>query len=106
MDAQLGRVLAELEKQGMVDDTIIVLWGDHGWKLGDYGCWNKHTSFELDTDVPLIYSGPGIPKGVRFKGLVEFVDIYPTLADSCGIGVPDHCEGVSSTPLFANPSAP
>ncbi len=60
VDAQLGRVLNELDKQGLRDDTIIVLWGDHGWKLGDYGTWCKHTNFELDTHVPLIYSGPGI----------------------------------------------
>lgn len=106
IDAQLGRVLAELDRQGLRDDTIIVLWGDHGWKLGDYGCWNKHTNFELDTHVPLIYSGPGIPKGQRTKALVEYVDIYPTLAEYCGLGVPKHCEGLSSVALFSNPSKP
>ena len=105
IDAQLGRVLDELDQQGLREDTIIVLWGDHGWKLGDYGTWCKHTNFELDTHVPLIYSGPGIPRGVRSKALVEYVDIYPTLADWCGIGVPEHCEGLSMLPLFSDPCA-
>jgi iduronate 2-sulfatase len=106
VDAQLGRVLDELDKQGLRNDTIIVLWGDHGWKLGDYGTWCKHTNFELDTHVPLIYSGPGIPRGARSKALVEYVDIYPTLADWCGLSVPDHCEGLSMLPLFSNPAQP
>jgi iduronate 2-sulfatase len=106
IDAQIGRVLDELDKQGLLESTLIVLWGDHGWKLGDYGSWNKHTNFELDTHVPLIYSGPGVPKGKRSEALVEYVDIYPTLADACGLGVPDACEGVSSVPLFDDPSRP
>ncbi|MFT5127376.1 MAG: iduronate 2-sulfatase [Rhodothermales bacterium] len=103
VDAQIGRVLAELEAQGLRDDTLIVLWGDHGWKLGDYGDWCKHTNFELDTHVPLIYSGPGVPKGKRSKALVEFVDIFPTLAEACGLDIPD-CDGLSSVPLFKDPA--
>ncbi|QEG35951.1 sulfatase [Bythopirellula goksoeyrii] len=102
-DAQLGRVLAELDRQGLREDTLIVLWGDHGWKLGDYGDWCKHTNFELDTHVPLIYSGPGVPRGKRSKALVEFVDIFPTLAECCGLDIPQ-CDGLSLVPLFADPS--
>ncbi|VGO23156.1 sulfatase [Pontiella sulfatireligans] len=105
IDAQLGRVLAELDKQGLREDTIIVLWGDHGWKLGDYGDWCKHTNFELDTHVPLIYSGLGVPAGKRSAALVEFVDIFPTLAEACGLEVPE-CDGLSSVPLFKDPSKP
>ena len=106
IDAQLGRILEELDQQGLRENTLIVFWGDHGWKLGDYGCWAKHTNFELDTHVPLIYSGPGIAKGQRSKALVEYVDIFPTLADACGIGVPETCDGISSVPLFTDPSKP
>lgn len=103
MDAQLGKVLDELEKQGMRENTIVVLWGDHGWKLGEYGDWCKHTNFELDTHVPFIYSGEGIPRGKRTKALVEYVDIFPTLADYCGLP-PVKSEGLSSVPLFADPA--
>ena len=104
IDAQLGRVLAELDRQGLRENTIVVLWGDHGWKLGEYGSWCKHTNFELDTHVPLIYCGQGIPAGKRSRALVEYVDIFPTLADYCGLGVPEECEGLSSAPLFADPA--
>ncbi len=106
IDAQIGRVLEELDKQGLRENTIIVLWSDHGFKLGEYGDWCKHTNFELDTRVPLIYSGPGIPEGKRSSALVEYVDIYPTLAQWCGLSIPVHCEGVSSMPLFADPTLP
>jgi len=106
IDAQLGRVIAELEKRGLYEDTVVVLWGDHGWKLGEYGDWCKHTNFELDTHVPLIYRGEGIPKGKRSKALVEYVDIFPTLSDYCGIGVPAGLEGASSVPLFKDPDRP
>jgi iduronate 2-sulfatase len=104
IDAQLGRVLDELDKQGLRKNTIIVLWGDHGWKLGEYGDWCKHTNFELDAHVPLIYSGPGIPAGARSDALVEYIDMYPTLTQWCGLGIPTHCEGLSMLPLFDNPS--
>ena len=106
VDAQVGRVLDELDRQGLRESTIIVFWSDHGWKLGDYGDWCKHTNFELDTHVPLIYSGPGIPSGARSKALVEYIDIYPTLTQWCGLETPQSCEGKSSIPLFADPSLP
>lgn len=106
VDAQIGRVLAELDRQGLRDNTLIVFWGDHGWKLGEYGDWCKHTNFELDTHVPLIFSGSGIPNGTRSQALVEYIDIYPTLAEFCGLKTPKQCEGRSVTPLFANPSQP
>jgi len=105
IDAQLGRILDELQKQGLLENTLVVLWGDHGWKLGEYGDWCKHTNFELDTHVPMIYCGPGVPEGKRSKALVEYVDIFPTLADACGLDVPD-VEGISSVPLFKDPSRP
>lgn len=106
VDAQIGRVLAELDRQGLRENTIIVFWSDHGWKLGEYGDWCKHTNFELDTHVPLIFSGSSIPRGKRSTALVEYIDIYPTLAQWCGLTIPKSCEGASLLPVFADPSLP
>ena len=106
IDTLIGRVLAELDRLKLREDTVIVLWGDHGWKLGEYGAWCKHTNFELDTHVPMLFAGPGVPAGARTGGLSEFVDIYPTLCELCGLPVPAHCEGTSLVPLMAEPKRP
>lgn len=104
MDAQLGKVIAELDRLGLRDDTIIILWGDHGWKLGEYDAWCKHTNVELDTHAPLIISVPGQKTaGKHTDALVEFVDIYPSLAELCGLPKPGHLEGTSFAPLVKNP---
>lgn len=104
IDAQIGRVVAELEVQGLRDDTIIVLWGDHGWKLGEHDSWCKHTNFEIDTNAPLLISAPGMANaGQTTHALTEFVDIYPTLCELTGLAKPDHLEGLSFTPLMKNP---
>ena len=106
-DALVGKVLGELDRLGLRNNTVIILWGDHGWKLGDYGAWCKHTNFELDTHVPLILSVPGQKTvGRRTQALVEFVDIFPTLAELCGLEVPAACEGASMVPLVADPNRP
>ena len=103
-DAQIGIVLDALEKEGIADHTIIVLWGDHGWKLGDHEEWGKHTNFEIDTRVPLIISLPGQKTaGQKTRSLVEFVDVYPTLADLCGLPKPD-VDGVSLKAVLENPA--
>jgi arylsulfatase A-like enzyme len=105
MDAQLGRVLDELDRLGLAEKTIIVLWGDHGWKLGEHGAWCKHTNVENDTNAPLLMMVPGItPGGKRTEALVEFVDIYPTLAELCGLPLPEHLEGTSLVPVLQVPS--
>lgn len=107
MDAQLGRVLAELDRLGLRDSTIIILWGDHGWKLGEHDRWCKHSNVENDTNAPLILSVPGMPSaGEHTDALVEFVDIYPTLADLAGLEKPGHLEGTSAAPLIADPNQP
>lgn len=107
MDAQAGRLLDALDSLGLREDTAIVLWGDHGWKLGDYGAWCKHTNLEIDTRAPLILSVPGQRnRGVASNALVEFVDVYPTLAEVCGLPAPEHCEGLSMKPLTDNPARP
>ena len=104
LDAQVERLLGELDRLGLRENTVVVLWGDHGWKLGDYGAWCKHTNFELDTHVPLILSVPGQKNAGGATGaLVEYVDVYPTLAEACGLSVPAQCEGLSMMPLLDDP---
>lgn len=105
VDEQIGCLLAGLEAEGLVDDTIVILWGDHGFHLGDHGTWTKHTNFEVATRSPLIFRVPGANSaGSKTDALVEFVDIYPTLAEVCGLPVPEHCEGTSFLPLVNKPN--
>ncbi len=104
VDAQVGRVLDELEKLGLRENTIIVLWGDHGWKLGEHQAWAKHSNVENDTRVPLLISVPGMKHaGEQSDALVELVDVYPTLADLAGLPLPAHLEGRSFRPLLDDP---
>lgn len=102
-DAQVGKVLAELDRLGIRDETIVVLWGDHGYKLGDYGLWCKHTNLELDTRVPFIVSAPGFKLGKRSESLVEMVDIFPTLAELTGGETPADCDGESFVRILKDP---
>ena len=91
-DAQIGRVLQELETQGLAEKTIIILWANHGWKLGEHNMWTKHTNFEDDTHVPLILHVPGATdNGMRSKALVELIDIFPTLTELAGLDTPPVC---------------
>lgn len=104
-DAQIGRLLNELERLGLRDNTVVVLWGDHGWKLGEHGMWCKHTPFELDCHVPLIISAPGMKhRGEPTRAFAEFIDIYPTLCELCGLELPDHLEGDSLVPVMQKPT--
>ena len=106
-DAQVGRLLDALDKEGLTDNTIVVLWGDHGWQLGDHGLWHKHTNFEIAARAPLLIS---VPKqktaGQKCNAPVEFVDVYPTLADLCGLPKPAGLPGSSLKPFIENPAAP
>jgi len=105
IDAQVGRLLDELDRLGLSDNTIVVLWGDHGWKLGEHNGWCKQTNYEVDTRSPLIIVAPGAKaNGKSSHALVEFVDIYPTLCDLAGLPLPGNLEGKSLKPLLANPS--
>ena len=105
MDAQVGRVLDELDALGLRDKTIIILWGDHGWHLGDHGLFCKHTNFEEATRSPLIVSVPNQKTaGVKTDALVEFVDVYPTLCDLAGLKHPEGLEGASFAPLLDDPN--
>jgi iduronate 2-sulfatase len=105
VDAQIGKLLDALEANGLKDNTIVVLWGDHGWKLGDYGGWCKHTNFELDTRVPLMIMDPGNTIGQKSNSLVEFVDVYPTICELAGLSLPGHLEGQSLMPILKDPQA-
>jgi arylsulfatase A-like enzyme len=105
-DAQVGRLLDALDKEGLAESTVIVLWGDHGWQLGDHGLWHKHTNFEMATRSPLLISVPQQKTaGQKCDAPVEFVDIYPTLADVCGLPAPAGLDGVSLKPWLENPAA-
>lgn len=103
-DAQVGRLLDELDRLGLADDTIVVLWGDHGFSLGEHGLWVKHSPFELANRVPLIVRAPGAAPGRRY-GLVESIDIYPTLVDLAGLAAPGHLQGRSLVPALNDPTA-
>ena len=106
-DAQIGRVIAELEKLRLREKTIIILWGDHGWQLGEHGMWCKHTCFETSTHTMLMISVPGQKtRGQKTEALVEFVDIYPTLSELAGLPLPPSLEGVSAVPLLTAPDRP
>ena len=103
VDAQIGRLLDELDRTGLASNTIVVLWGDHGWKLGEHNSWGKMTNYEVDTRVPLIVRAPGQRAG-RSDGLVESVDIYPTVCELAGLPRPGELEGSSLVPLMRQPS--
>ena len=115
VDAQIGKVIHALKSSGLADETIIVLWGDHGWQLGEHNEWAKHTNFEDATHVPFILRVPGATEGgMRTKALVELIDIFPSLAELAGLEVPPLCpkgshniftcvEGDSVAPLLKDP---
>ncbi len=106
-DAQIGRLLAELKRLDLRENTIVILWGDHGWQLGEHGLWSKHTNFEIATRSMLMISIPGQKqRGAKTDALVEFVDVYPTLCELAGLPLTDGLEGKSFAPLIANPKLP
>jgi len=106
VDAQIGKVLDELKALGLAENTVVVLWGDHGWHLGDHGLWCKHSNFETATHAPMIARAPGLRGGVRTRRLTEFVDIYPSLCELAGLSLPATLEGTSFVPLMKEPDRP
>jgi iduronate 2-sulfatase len=107
MDAQVGRVLAALEKDGLAKNTIVVLWGDHGWHLGDHGQWCKHTNYEEAAHIPLIVFDPRVKHGgSKTDSMVESVDVYPTLCKLAGLPVPKGLDGMSFAQVLDDPAAP
>jgi iduronate 2-sulfatase len=107
VDAQVGRLLAELDRLGLRENTIVVFWGDHGWHLGEQTLWGKQTNLELDARAPLIVSAPGRKAaGAKCNALVEFVDIFPSLCELAALPLPPHLEGNSFAPLLDAPDKP
>ena len=105
MDAQIGKLISTLAETGISDNTLIIVWGDHGWHLGEMGIWGKATNYEIATRVPLIASTPNMKaKGKSSKGLVELLDIYPALCDLAGLPKPGHIEGRSFAPVLDDPN--
>lgn len=104
-DAQIMALLNELDRLGIRKNTIIVLWGDHGWHLGDHGLWNKHTNFEQATHTLLMMSIPGQKAGIKPVAVSEFTDIYPTLCDLINIPKPEYIDGRSLLPAIKDPAS-
>jgi len=109
VDAQIGKVMAALNRLGMAKDTIIVLWGDHGWHLGDLSIWTKHTNFEQANRIPILIIAPDVAKpGSATRQLAETVDLYPTLAELAGLPKPNGpqpIDGISLVPVLKNSKA-
>lgn len=105
-DALIGRLLDELDRLGLRDNTIVVLWGDHGWNLREHGLWCKHCNFETSVHSPVIVNAPGMQAGTQTDGLIEYVDIYPSLCELAGLPVPDGLQGTSFVPLMNEPERP
>ena len=108
MDSQLGRVLDELERLALDKNTIVVLWGDHGYHLGDHGAWTKHTNYEQANRIPVIIAAPEVTTpGTNTKALIETVDIFPTLAELAGLPAPtgpQPIDGESLVPVLKDPA--
>lgn len=106
VDAQVGKVLDELDRLGLRESTVVVVWGDHGWHLGDHTLWGKHSTFERALRSTLIIQAPEMnERGLPTNSIVESVDLYPTLADLAGLVPPDSLDGVSLRPLLQDPAA-
>ncbi|WP_231744016.1 sulfatase [Stieleria neptunia] len=106
VDAQIGRLLKALDEEGLRENTIVVLWSDHGWKLGEYRGWGKMTNYEIDARVPLIIAAPAMKtSGQSTESLAGLLDLYPTLCELTGLEIPDFAEGKSLVPILRDPDA-
>ena len=106
IDSQVGRLLTALEENGLAENTVVVLWGDHGYHLGEKAITGKNTLWERSTRMPLIFAGPGVRAGGRCTQPAELLDIYPTLVELCGLPSRDDLEGISLVPQLKDPATP
>jgi arylsulfatase A-like enzyme len=105
VDSQIGRVLDVLKQSGLEERTLVVLWSDHGWHLGEKGITGKNSLWERSTRVPLIFAGPGVSAGAKCQRTVELLDLYPTLTELCKLDAPKNLEGHSLVPLLKDANA-
>jgi len=104
VDAQFGKIIQHLKTLGIYDNTIIIVWGDHGWKLGEHNGWCKQTNYNIDIHVPMIVYSPNQPnKGKQTFEITELIDMFPSLCELAGIEAPDYLQGTSFVPLLENP---
>ncbi|MEO0340683.1 MAG: sulfatase, partial [Bacteroidota bacterium] len=107
VDALLGDLFSHLKQLGIYENTIIVIWGDHGWKLGDHNSWGKMTNYNIDLKVPVIIRYPDQEhRGVKTDGMIELIDLFPSICEMAGIDIPDYMQGTSFVPLTKNPDSP
>jgi iduronate 2-sulfatase len=106
IDAQIGQLLGELDRLKLTENTIVIVWGDHGWNLGEHLLWCKHSCYETSMHAPLIVRVPGMTSGKATRALTEFIDIYPSLSELAGLKRPAHLEGKSFVPLLKDPNLP
>jgi len=104
VDAQVGRLMETLERLELLDKTIVVFWSDHGYFIGEKGLWKKQSAFERVARAPLIISAPGLAQGSKFHQPVEFIDLYPTLADLAELTLPEGLDGSSLRPVLEDPA--
>jgi arylsulfatase A-like enzyme len=104
-DALIGKLLDELDRLDLADNTIVVLWGDHGWNLGEHTLWCKHSCYETSLQIPLIVRAPGVKGGQRRSSIVESIDVYPSLCDLAGLTMPEHLQGRSLATLMKEPDS-
>jgi arylsulfatase A-like enzyme len=105
-DSQIGKLLLELKVLELDKNTVVIIWGDHGWNLGEHGLWCKHCNYETSLRAPVILKVPWLEGGLQTDALIEFVDIYPTLCELAGLNIPDHVQGESLLKYMDNPSLP
>lgn len=104
-DAQIGKLLDAVDELDLAENTIIVLWGDHGWHLGDHGMWCKHTNYEQAACIPVIISAPGGARDAAASAMIETVDLFPTVAQLAGIEGPKNIDGISQASVVGNPAS-
>ncbi len=106
VDTLVGRLIDALDELGIREQTVVVVWGDHGWQLGEHGFWAKNTLLRNSLHTPLIVSAPGLTRGTTVDGIVELIDLYPSLCELTGVPAPQHLQGKSFAPLMKDPTRP